>query len=44
MSRQYELDTIKRTMSNFGKRALVSVGAAVVPVPFLDVMVGCKAF
>lgn len=40
MSRQKELDTIKeqcRTLAR--KRALVSAGVAVVPVPFLDVMV-----
>ena len=40
MSRQKELETIKeqcRTLAR--KRALVSAGVAVVPVPFLDVMV-----
>ena len=40
MSRQHELETIKeqcRTLAR--KRALVSAGVAVVPVPFLDVMV-----
>ncbi|HQV23125.1 MAG: hypothetical protein H6996_02545 [Moraxellaceae bacterium] len=40
MSRQYELDTIKEQCQKLArKRALVSAGVAVVPVPFLDVMV-----